>query len=123
MRIKSTIMAALFALSALAAQAAVGGKYTVDGTNPGGKGQYKGTLTITPHGELYRLQWTVGASYSGIGILKDNALAVGWGDPGKANHNVVVYTVQSDGTLKGLWATADGNATGTETATPAAPAK
>ncbi|MBI4366682.1 MAG: hypothetical protein HY543_07690 [Deltaproteobacteria bacterium] len=96
----------------------VGGTYTVVGKNPGGKGGYHGTLTITPDGELFHLQWSVGTTYTGIGVQDKNVLVVGWGNLHQPGYGMVAYTVQANGILEGKWTTFGGRALGTETATP-----
>ncbi len=94
------------------------GDYTVQGSNPGGKGHYAGTLTMTKKGEVYEMQWRVGTTYRGIGIQHGNILSVGWGAPGQSGYGVVSYTIATDGTLTGQWATASAPNLGTETLTP-----
>lgn len=70
------------------------------GRNPDGS-SYTGRVKITPKGKLYRLAWSIpGTSYTGVGILKDHVLSVGWGR-GSAP-GVVAYGV-NHGTLDGAW--------------------
>lgn len=94
----------------------IGGTYTVEGMNPGGKGEYKGTVTITQQGSIYRLQWNVGNTFSGIGIVQDNVLAVTW--VGGAGAGVVAYTIKSDGSLEGVWASSKDTELGKERLKP-----
>ena len=93
----------------------VGGKYTIaSASNPGGGGGYSGTVEIAP-GAVHTIKWSLPNSppYSGVGLMADGALGVGWGLG--ANYGVVVYKVNG-GTLDGRWATAvTGNFVGTET--------
>jgi len=96
----------------------IGGTYSVEGTNPGGKGSYKGSVTITPVGKVYQLDWKVGNIYSGIGIVNGNILSVGWGNLAQAGYGIVTYTIQSNGVLSGTWAMAKGTELGSETLTP-----
>ncbi len=100
------------------AQAAIGGSYWVQGTNPGGKGAYKGVATIIKSGDSYRIHWEVGTTYDGVGKLNGSVLTVEWGNS-KENVGTVTYNLQPDGTLKGTWSVAR-NPTdlGTEILTP-----
>ncbi|MBK7857996.1 MAG: hypothetical protein IPJ65_05100 [Archangiaceae bacterium] len=80
------------------------GTFAAKGANPGGKGGYEGTVTITKNGETYNVAWALPGSpeYKGVAIMMDGTLGVGWGMG--AAYGVVVYRV-SGGSLKGLWAT------------------
>ena len=94
---------------AAAAPIAPGGRYAVAGKNPNGS-RYKGTVTIAPEGDGYRLDWRVGSdSYHGTGTIAGNVLVVDWGDS-----TPVIYAIEADGTLAGLWKAG----TGEETLTP-----
>ena len=104
--------------SSFAEDGKIGGTYAVQGTNPGGKVSYTGTVTITPTGKVYQMDWKVGNTYSGIGIVNGNILSVGWGNLAQAGYGVVTYTIQSNGVLSGTWAMAKGTELGTETLTP-----
>ncbi len=71
------------------------------GKNPNGS-SYTGSVKITHKGNTYALAWTIpGTSYTGVGILKDKVLSVGWGQG--ATPGVVAYAV-SGTTLDGVWA-------------------
>ena len=86
------------------------GTWAATGTNPGGKGGYKGTLVISdsnPHS----LRWDVGAVYSGVGLHKGDVLAVGWG---KGDVGVVHYTIDGQ-LLRGNWAIPGSRKVGVET--------
>lgn len=83
--------------------AGLNGVYKIVNSFSPQKGQgYMGTVTINKNGEVYLVNWTLPSeSYSGIGILEDNLLIVGWG----VGHYVgVVYYRIKDGTLLGRWA-------------------
>jgi hypothetical protein len=84
---------------ASADRAAPGGRYRVAGRNPNGTG-YSGALVVTPQGgRQYDFDWTVGSSrYHGTGQLDGNVMVVNWGSA-----TPVIYAVDADGTLKGLW--------------------
>lgn len=92
------------------------GTYDVQGTNPGGKGKYKGTLVITKTNETYKLVWSVGAVYIGTGILKDNVLAVAYTDENKKWFGIVSYKVDGK-KMDGKWCAHGGKALGTESLT------
>ncbi|MGH7187397.1 MAG: hypothetical protein ACREIB_14110, partial [Pseudomonadota bacterium] len=86
------------------------GRYKVTGRNIDGT-SYEGAVTITKHGNVYQLRWSVGStSYRGSGTLKDNLLIVNWG-----SSTPVVYALAEDGSLTGLWDAGQGE----ETLTPA----
>lgn len=91
----------------------VAGTYTLLGSNPDGS-DYSGGLTVIPQGPVYQLVWAVGDGYDGIGIIQGDRLGATWGGPSCA---IVVYQIQTNGTLTGLWGVWGTNATGTETAT------
>lgn len=94
------------------------GEYAVKGTNPGGNGNYAGTLSMKKKGDVYEMQWSVGTNYSGVGIQHGNVLSVGWGTTGHSGYGVVSYHIAADGSLTGQWATAKADGMGTETLTP-----
>jgi uncharacterized caspase-like protein len=85
------------------------GEYTVDGRNPVGQ-KYSGTVTIAKDGDGYSLSWEVGdSSYTGEGKLQGNLLIVDW-----AGSSPIVYAIEDDGRLTGLWDAGKGE----ETLTP-----
>ena len=89
------------------------GEYTVSGTNPDSS-TYKGSLIVTKLSDMhYSLSWSTGNEFSGIGILNENILSVGYGDE---NCGVKSYQIQTDGSLKGSWLREDGY--GSEEAIP-----
>lgn len=108
--------AALLAAPALAAEH-VGGKYTVKGTNFDGS-PYSGTATISPSSNsTCRIEWHTGDSNSaGFCMLAGGSLAAAY----KLNDSVglVLYELQDDGSLKGVWTIADKSGSGTEVLTP-----
>ena len=87
------------------------GLYQVTGNNPGGKGSYKGTLSIAKNGEVYDLSWSVGATYAGVGLRSGDTLAVGWGIGG--GFGVVEYTLAGD-KAEGRWTLPKASKVGTE---------
>lgn len=110
---------ALLFLVTLSASAKTGfsGTYTVSGTNPG-VGPYKGTLTITPRGDVYDVYWAIGnVQYGGVGIVLSDVLAVGYTGGDKSWLGVIAYKQNASGNLEGRWAIAGRQGKpGTETA-------
>lgn len=81
----------------------IAGDYDASGTNPDGKGTYKAALTVTPRDDVYQFSWKSGnTSYDGVGVMTDNAVAVSYttGTNGKGC-GVVLYKINSDGSLDG----------------------
>lgn len=99
------------------AQSSIGGEYTVEGTNHDGS-TYKGTATITLTSDTTCvIEWATGSSTSkGICSRNDDAFAAAYvlGD----STGLVIYKVQEDGTLDGLWTLAGEGGNGTEVLTP-----
>jgi len=87
------------------------GEYDATGKNPDGK-QYKAHLTVEPAGNLYRFVWS--NNTDGVGIKRGDNIAVGIGG---SRCGFVVYQVQSDGSLDGIWGGGGSDKTGTEKAT------
>lgn len=74
------------------------GDYRVEGRNPNGS-SYKGSVQIVETNGRVTMNWQVGRSYSGLGLVEGRVLSVNWGaaDP-------VIYVINPDGTLYGTWA-------------------
>ena len=115
---RSIILALLFAVGCGAAASAqtVGGKYSIKGTNPDGS-SYGGTAEITPSGDSCRMVWHTDSTWRGIRMLANKSFAASYrlGD----TYGLVIYELQPDGILKGVWTVADQNGAGTETLIPA----
>jgi hypothetical protein len=116
-----TLIAAFVAALLLAPAASaqdVGGEYNVKGTNFDGSA-YSGTAVITPSSSsTCRIEWKTGGTTSqGFCMLAAGSFAAAY----KLNDSVglVLYQLESDGTLKGVWTIADKSGAGTETLTPA----
>ena len=111
---KKFILSAAFLLFAHSASALVEGNYTIaKGANANGS-RYGGTVVISKSGNSYQLNWLLadsGEQYSGVGILRDNILSVGWGSGNSVG--VVSYKVEGD-TLNGTWTIAPGGRLGIE---------
>lgn len=112
------LVCTLLAVSTLPAFAAeVGGNYRVQGTNFDGA-PYEGTATIAvSSNSTCEIAWQTGATESvGICMLLDDAFAAGY----VLNDVVglIIYKVQDDGTLNGVWTAAGMDGAGTEVLTP-----
>jgi hypothetical protein len=85
------------------------GRYRLSGLKPDGTA-YSGTVSISLKGDDYVLVWQAGVeSYRGAGRRQDNLLQVK-----RADGIPVIYALDSEGTLRGLW----GKGRGEETLTP-----
>src|SRR5687768_4381280 len=102
-----TIM--LTSLMACTARADIVGTYKCVGHDSDGT-QYQGIVNITPQGQAYSVEWTIGGRrHSGIGIVVDGLLCVTWRLHGTETGGVVVYRPSRDFTrLDGLWTTTSG---------------
>src|SRR5436190_17760318 len=115
------LAAALLIIAAIASGPAaaqqIGGRYTVEGTNPDGS-PYRGTAEILPAGgRTCRILWNVGTTWNGVCLIGERVLGVTYRS-GNAT-GMAVYDLQPDGVLRGVWTLADGAKSGTETLTPA----
>lgn len=114
------LLAVTFGLAMCGAAAAqdIGGHYTTEGTNLDGS-PYSGTADITITSETTcEIHWTTGATTSqGICMRNDNAFSAAYvlGDA----IGLVIYLVQEDGSMQGLWTIAGKDGNGTENLTPA----
>ena len=86
------------------------GEYDGTGKNPNGN-SYKVKLTVEAAGNLYHFVWSNNSD--GIGIKRGDNVAVGIGG---SRCGFVMYEVQSDGTLDGMWGGGGSDKTGTERA-------
>jgi hypothetical protein len=115
-----TVAAALVAaaLTSTAAPAqTVGGQYRVQGTNPDGSG-YGGTAAITPTSDTTcRITWDTGSTSVGICMVAGKTVAASYSLAGRIG--LVLYQMQPDGVLNGVWTVADQPGGGTEILTPA----
>lgn len=95
----------------------IAGKYNITGSNPTGS-NYKGTLEVIAHGDVYQFRWNAGAQYDGVGIQNGNIVAVSYttGENGQGC-GVVDYDIKGDGALEGKWGYWGVNEAGTENAT------
>jgi hypothetical protein len=111
-------VAAVFALSATGATAQTpSGQYRVRGTNPDGSG-YGGTVVITPTSDTTcRITWDTGSTSVGICMVAGKTVAASYSLAGRIG--LVLYQMQPDGVLNGVWTVADQPGGGTEILTPA----
>jgi hypothetical protein len=88
------------------------GRYSVEGTNPGGSSQYTGTVTVEKTGQTYRVIWVVGSTrYVGTGIGDHDFIAV----PYKSGNDSGLALYGADGdNWSGVWAYAGARQMGTE---------
>src|ERR1051326_482079 len=95
----------------------IAGKYNVTGGNPNGS-NYRGTLEVIAHGDVYQFRWNAGTQYDGVGVQNGKVIAVAFanGSDGKGC-GVVDYDIANDGSLSGKWGYWGVNDAGTESAT------
>jgi hypothetical protein len=103
--------------AATAAAQTVGGRYAVNGTNFNGS-SYSGTAVITRSSNTTcRIHWNTGDTTSeGFCMLANRSFAAAY-KLGSAI-GLVVYDLQPDGSLVGVWTIADKSGSGAETLTP-----
>jgi hypothetical protein len=78
------------------------GQYDVSGTNEGGAGNYKGTLEVIKHDDVYQFKWNAGKTYDGVGVQTDDTVAVAFTEGSDGTGcGVVLYKIGSDGSLDG----------------------
>jgi hypothetical protein len=103
-------------LSAAASAQSVGGRYEARGTNVDGS-PYSGTATITrTSNTTCRIRWQTGSTSDGFCMLAGRSFAAAYQLQGSVG--LVVYELQPDGALNGVWTIADRPGAGTEVLTP-----
>jgi len=120
-RFATAALAAALVLAAVPhARAGLEGQYVIRGTNPSGQ-QYKGRAAIKSAEGVYQVVWKIGESkHVGTGILKNDMLSVVYRATGRGKRpGLVVYQVQDDGSLVGVWVGLGKTETGTERWRPA----
>lgn len=91
----------------------IDGSHNIAGTNPDGT-TYAGTLEVTPNNQVHTFDYVLGEQqFPGVGILRGNVVAVGYGGD---QCSVASYFVYPDGTLVGMWTVVGSDTTGTENA-------
>lgn len=102
---------------------AVDGTYDYAGTAPDGK-NYEGTMTVSASGDLYTVAQQEAGSTGGpivsVGIMLGQSFAMSYGpDVPEGTCGVVLYAVEPDGSLDGVWGTFGvSTQMGTEVASP-----
>jgi hypothetical protein len=117
-RFISTCAFVLAALSAGAQTLQLAHQYKASGTNPDGS-PFTGDVAIESLSDTtFAIRWSIGgAVYKGFGMRRNDALSGTYminGEPG-----LVLYHVEDDGRLNGLWAVRGAKGNGAEILTPA----
>lgn len=108
----------VFSTVAFAAPLKLHSTYDVSGTNPDGS-KYSGTASVKVISEAsFTIHWKIaGETYDGFGMRNGDALAATYeinGEPG-----LVIYRVDDQGRLNGLWVVRGKDDAGSERLTPA----
>ena len=111
MRFLATLTAAfLIAVPAFAADPA--GTYRVEGTNPGGRGSYVGSVTVHRTGQTYNVTWTIsGSQHVGTGIANNHSFTTSWS--GASTGGTALYAPAGNN-WTGIWTENGGQQIGTE---------
>jgi hypothetical protein len=116
MRLSALALAAAALIATPAAAQTIGGRYSVEGTNPNGS-PYRGTATIVPRSDTTcRISWQTGPTANGICMMTGKSLVASYAMSGGVG--LMLYELQPDGSLKGVWTVADQPGGGTEILTP-----
>lgn len=75
------------------------GTYQVVGNITANNSKYEGSLDIRQENDVYKIIWSVGIDYRGVGLRVDNKLVVGWGD---GTVFCLDYEIK-DGRAQGRW--------------------
>jgi len=118
--IRRLLCAVVFLAAAAAAHAeplTLAPQYDAVGRNPDGS-QYSGTVTVSViSNTTYTIEWKIsGEIYKGFGMRMNDALAATYtinGEPG-----LVIYKVDDQGAMRGVWAVRGANGSGMEVLTP-----
>ncbi|MEI8393961.1 MAG: hypothetical protein WCF85_04440 [Rhodospirillaceae bacterium] len=89
--------------------------YDLVGTNPGGSGGYKGTVTLEVKGQTAIITWTMsnGDQTIGTGIVNGDTMAAAY--PTDGGYGVCLYTRDpATETVTGNWTASGSSALGTE---------
>jgi len=110
------IAACLLAVPVVASAQDIGGRYQVSGTNFDGS-RYTGTARIIVTSKnTCRITWDTGSTASGICMRNGNSFSAAYVMGSVIG--LVIYRINSDGSLEGLWTVADHDGVGTEVLTP-----
>ena len=110
------VVGVLAGLPIAAAAQDIGGRYQVNGTNFDGS-PYRGTAQIVVTSKnTCRIAWDTGSTATGICMRNGSSFSAAYtmGDV----IGLVIYRLNSDGSLEGLWTIADQDGVGTEVLTP-----
>jgi len=108
--------ACLLLLSGFASAQDLGGNYRVEGTNFDGS-RYGGTAVIRLTSKsTCTIAWDTGSTAKGICMRNGTSFAASY-VMGKAI-GLVIYRINADGSLEGLWTVAGEDGVGTETLIP-----
>ena len=114
---RSLVAAAwLLLFSGFASAQDIGGKYRVEGTNFDGS-RYTGVAAIKVTSKsTCNIAWDTGSTAKGICMRNGSSFAASYvmGDA----IGLVIYRINSDGTLEGLWTVAGEDGVGTEKLIP-----
>lgn len=106
----------LAAVASTAGAQTVSGRYSVVGKNFNGS-PYMGTAHVTPTGSTCRIAWQTGESTSEGLCMQSGKTFTAFYKLG-ADYGMVIYDLQSDGSLAGRWSIAGREGVGTELLTP-----
>jgi hypothetical protein len=112
----------------LSALAGPEGTFTLRGTNPGGQGEYSGTVSVRQTGQTYSVIWNVGGvKYTGTGLGAENSRGYSTMGPASSSDSSIAisyisdgtfglayYVEQDDGTWRGIWTYGGSDKIGTE---------
>lgn len=114
---RAAILAIVLAVGFSASTAAqtIGGRYRVQGINPNGS-TYTGTAEIAPSADTCRIVWHVGSEWRGICMVSGGSFAASYRSG--STFGLLIYQIQPDGSLSGVWTLADQAGRGTETLIP-----
>ena len=114
-RILLALLVVISFFTAPVLSAPIEGVYSASGTNPGGRGSYKGTVTISRTHQTYKIVWNVGSVFIGTGIVTGDTLSVAYTDEHKKWFGIVSYKIFDNGKqLHGEWSAHGGKSVGTE---------
>lgn len=113
--LSSLTLLLLLAFSGASLAVDLNGRFSASGTNPGGKGGYNGSATISRTGDTYKISWRVGSSYIGTGVVTDDVFSVAYTDAKRKWFGIVSYKILDAGNkLQGVWCSHGGKVLGTE---------
>jgi len=88
------------------------GRYSVQGSNPGNKSPYSGTVTVERTGETFRVTWDIGnQTFIGTGIGGDKGFAVSYRSGNQTG--LAIYGANGDN-WEGVWTYTGGQVIGGE---------